>query len=108
MKRIVAVLLGVLLTATTVRAEHKLLITDVLEAKQIEVEAGYQYTKVNGKLNGLSTNSTTSSSPFSLGVGLGYGLEVEAASAYLYNGRQQLQILPGVTATVKRDGFADL
>lgn len=99
MKKGVAVLAcAVTMAAVSAHAEHKLLITDVLDAKQVEAQAGYEYTHLWGKVGG-----NVSESLFSAGVGLGGGLEISAAIPYVYNESYTF----GEDEAEKRDGVGD-
>ena len=83
MRKTIAGLMGcLLLTATAARAEHKLLITDVLDAKELEAQATFEYVRQQASFDAVESgrmirNSTESR--YSLGVGLGHGLEVTAS-----------------------------
>lgn len=109
--KIMVALMGVMLTSTVAHAEHKLLVTDVLDAKQIEAEAKFEYTHASADLNvlglqvGKSTLNSTESN-YSLGVGLGHGLEVTAAIPYLFKERLETEVL-GEKEFEKRDGIGD-
>ncbi|WP_085812734.1 hypothetical protein [Geoanaerobacter pelophilus] len=108
-KMILAVVGGVLLTSTAARAEHKLLITDVLDKKQVEAQALFEYSHTSGKVSDLgesgrrTTNATES--VYSLGAGLGYGLEVSASVPYVFSERDKVQLVE--PEYEKRDGFGD-
>lgn len=81
MKKAAAVLACVVtMAAASAHAEHKLLITDVLDAKQAEFQAGYEYARL------LGTHAEESISFASVGAGLGHGLEISAAIPYSIKG----------------------
>ncbi|BCG47256.1 hypothetical protein GEOBRER4_n2084 [Citrifermentans bremense] len=110
-KMILAVVGGVLLTSTAARAEHKLLITDVLDKKQVEAQALFEYSHFSGKLNtpaesGKFTANATES-VYSMGVGLGSGLEVSASVPYVFSERVKVQFDGFEPEYEKRDGFGD-
>ncbi|ACH39158.1 hypothetical protein Gbem_2145 [Citrifermentans bemidjiense Bem] len=110
-KMILAVVGGVLLTSTAARAEHKLLITDVLDKKQVEAQALFEYSHTSGKLStpaesGKATSNATES-VYSLGVGLGSGLEVSASIPYVFSERAKAQFDGFEPEYEKRDGFGD-
>lgn len=110
-KMILAVVGGVLLTSTAARAEHKLLITDILDKKQVEAQALFEYSHTSGKFSTPTesgkrfTNATES--VYSLGTGLGYGLEVSASVPYVFSEREKEQIDGGESLYEKNDGFGD-
>ncbi|WP_026841864.1 hypothetical protein [Citrifermentans bremense] len=110
-KMILAVVGGVLLTSTAARAEHKLLITDVLDKKQVEAQALFEYSHSSGKLSSpagfgkFTTNATES--VYSVGVGLGSGLEVSASVPYVFSEREKEQLDSGERRYGKSDGFGD-
>jgi hypothetical protein len=117
MKKMAFALLGVMLSATAAHAEHKLLITDVLDAKQVEAQARFEYSRITGDANASespwymspkdgSFASSTTESLYSLGVGLGHGLEVTAAVPYLFNERRTVDILT-LSETEKHHGIGD-
>jgi hypothetical protein len=114
-KKIVTVMVLTLLTAaTTARAEHKLLITDVLDQKQIEAQASLEYSHISGDfdLKGFpfdsgKVTSNVTESRYSLGVGLGYGLEMSASIPFVVSERAKAE-LAGESEYEKRDGFGDV
>lgn len=94
MKKIVAVtVFGLMMAATAARAEHKLLITDVLEEKQVEAQAKFEYLHQVGDLRELAETGKKKvnklESNYSLGVGLGHGLEVTASIPYVLSEREK-------------------
>lgn len=112
MKKIVFAALLILAAATTARAEHKLLITDVLEDKEIEAQATFEYSRVQssfaGPVNGRTIGNSTDSR-YSLGVGLGHGLEVTASIPYVLSERSKVEFNnPAIEPEYeKKDGFGD-
>ncbi len=115
LKKIVTVTVLTLLTAaTTARAEQKLLITDVLDQKQIEAQASLEYSHISADLNVKSfpfdtgkVTSNVTESRYSLGVGLGYGLELDASIPFVVSERAKTE-LAGESEYDKRDGFGDV
>jgi hypothetical protein len=110
-KKILVALMGVMMSSTVAHAEHKLLITDVLEPKQIEGQAQFEYvhTSFDARVFGLKTGKATTNSTesnYSLGVGLGHGLEVTASIPYLFNERTRTEVL-GESEIENRDGIGD-
>ncbi len=112
-KIVIAMALSLLTVATSARAEHKLLITDVLDQKQIEAQASLEYSHVSGNFDvkpfpftGKVTRNVTDSN-YSLGVGLGYGLEISASIPFVVSERAKTE-LAGESEYDKRDGFGDV
>ena len=110
-KMMMAVLGGILMTSATAHAEHKLLVTDVLDQKQVEAQAQFEYTHASGDVSvagesGKATYNTTESL-YSLGVGLGRGLEVSASIPYVFSERGKVQMNGFEPEYDKRDGFGD-
>lgn len=89
--RIVMIICGLFMLNTNAHAEHKLLITDVLDAKQMEAEAffGFSYTENDFTVKapfyqkGTVKRDVTCSS-YSLGAGLGGGLQLNAGIPYIF------------------------
>lgn len=111
MKKMALAALGLLLTATSAHAEHKLLVTDVLEPKQVEAQALFEYMHSSENLSNpilgqgkAYFNSTESL--YSLGVGLGHGLEMTAFLPYVFSEREKVQFGEEVEHG-KRDGVGD-
>lgn len=102
---------GMMLSATPALAEHKLLVTDVLEPKQIEAQAAFEYSHGTANLtdplvgSGKATMNSFEST-YSLGVGLFHGLEVTASLPYVFSERTKVEFGPAA-AYEKRDGFGD-
>ncbi|MBJ6751506.1 hypothetical protein [Geomonas anaerohicana] len=112
MKKIVlAVLGGILMTTATAHAEHKLLVTDVLDKKQVEAQALFEYSHTKGDITDLGESGkrtlNAAESLYSVGVGLGHGLEVSASIPYVFSERDKEQ-MPDFGTQDKRDGFGDL
>lgn len=110
-KMIMTVVGGLLLTTATAHAEHKLLITDVLEKKQVEAQAQFEYAHVRGDISAAGESgkltSNTTESVYSVGVGLGHGLEVSASLPYVFSERLKVQMDGFAPEREKRDGFGD-
>lgn len=115
MRKTIAGLMGcLLLTATAARAEHKLLITDVLDAKQIEALATFEYARTQQSfdaafIGGGRGITNTTESRYSLGAGLGYGLEVTASIPYVFSESTKVEFNnPFLEPEYeKKDGFGD-
>lgn len=112
MKKTFVVMIGLLLMATAAHAEHKLLFTDVLEQKQIEGQARFEYSYARGNisspLDGSGTVTTnTVESAYSLGVGLGHGLELTASIPFVFTERAKTELAAVEPEYEKRDGFGD-
>ncbi|HEY6837667.1 MAG TPA: hypothetical protein VI389_02885 [Geobacteraceae bacterium] len=112
-KILVGMFAVLLMTATAARAEHKLLITDVLDAKQIEAQAAFEYSRTHygfndaGEPGRVIVNATESL--YSLGVGLGHGLEVTASIPYVFseNEKKEFNDPAREPEYEKKDGFGD-
>src|SRR5690348_14831122 len=49
-KKTIVAVLGMMLAATAAQAEHKLLVTEILEPKQVEAQALFEYTHARADL----------------------------------------------------------
>ena len=116
MQKLLVMLCGLLMFAGQAYAEHKLLITDVLDAKQMEAEASFLYSHSSYDflnrsvpLSGTVTKNT-SGSYYSFDVGLGHGLQVGASIPYLFSDSVKFDYdaTPLSSQVNKRDGFGDL
>lgn len=130
-KTIIILLFSPLIIATTVHAEHKLFITDVLAAKQFEVEANFSYAHSSADTttkyphwdptNGVRTNDVdipgsqthnTFSSIYSFGVGLSHGLQLNAAIPFKFMDKTKQQDLEmernGYVNETNQDGVGDI
>jgi hypothetical protein len=93
--RTVTIMCGLLMLTATAHAEHKMLITDVLDAKQVEARAslGYSYTENDFMVKspfyqkGTIKHDVTCSS-YSLGAGLGGGLQLHAEIPYYFSDKR--------------------
>jgi len=108
-KQITIAMVATMLTATAAHAEHKLLVTEVLDAKQVEAQATFEYLHkkgdfVSGAESGRVTGNTLESN-YSLGVGLGHGLEMTAFIPYVISERQKVD--PSEEMYEHRDGVGD-
>ena len=117
MKRIiVGTIFAMLLMSTTSHAEEKLLITDILEQKEVEIMARFSY--VHQSINGdyephapLSRKTTNDVSWLTcvLDVGLGHGFQMGAAIPYAFSDEAETRFyVPGETTDFETDGFGDL
>ncbi|GFO66112.1 transporter [Geomonas paludis] len=111
-KMVLAVLGGILMTTATAHAEHKLLVTDVLDKKQVEAQALFEYSHTKGDVTILGESGkrtlNAAESLYSVGVGLGHGLEVSASIPYVFSERDKLQMDGLDPEQERRDGFGDL
>lgn len=90
---ILVMLVSLFMAAGSAHAEHKLLVTDVLDAKQLEAQATFEYLHSTRKIKEVGATigkerSTEWASTYSLNVGLGYGLEVDASIPYIFSERE--------------------
>ncbi|GFO56107.1 hypothetical protein GMSM_31140 [Geomonas sp. Red276] len=113
MKKIFLAVFGlVMMTATAARAEHKLLVTDILDPKQVEAQATLEYTHAAGNLGSPADGTgkvyyNTTESLYSVGVGIIPGFEMTASIPYLFNERAKVE-MPGLDPELEqRDGFGD-
>ena len=111
-KVLFGMLVGLVMAAGTANAEHKLLVTEVLDAKQMEAQAKFEYTHLTTDFKGLENGKRTANvleSNYSLGVGLGHGLEVTASIPYVFSERLKTEFNNGVIEPEyeKRDGIGD-
>lgn len=112
MKKFAMAAMGLLMTATAAHAEHKLLITDVLEPKQVEMQALYEYSRIEGNLHDPAegtgkVKNYASEANFSAGVGVLPGLEITASIPYLFSERASVHFASGAGDTERRDGIGD-
>ena len=113
MKKTVVAMVGMLLTATAAHAEHKLLFTNVLEQKQIEGQARFEYSHTRGNIDspvdgsGVRTTNAVESA-YSLGFGLGHGLEMTASIPFVFSERAKTEFAAVEPEYEKRDGFGDV
>ncbi|MBJ6725272.1 transporter family protein [Geomesophilobacter sediminis] len=109
MKKMILAAVGVMLAATPALAEHKLLVTDVLDPKQVEAQAKFEHTYLSGSLSNPSgtTSVRATESLYSVGVGLLPGLEMTAFIPYVFNEREKAQFTGFDPEVDKKDGFGD-
>lgn len=105
---IFAAVVSLMVAAGSAHAEHKLLVTDVLDAKQVEAQATFEYLHSTRKIEEAGVTlgkarSTAWESNYSLNVGLGHGLEVDASIPYVFSERAKVLDEP----TERRDGIGD-
>jgi hypothetical protein len=102
--------------AGSARAEHKLLITDVLEQGEVEAEAAYQYTYSNNNFTVKPPFSRqgeavhrSNSTALSLDAGLGHDLQLGISIPYFFSDRVHFAYsAPIVTARDTRtEGWGD-
>lgn len=97
-----------MLVAGNARAEHKLLVTEVLDAGQIEAEATFEYSHLKADLDAnfpLEEDELTVNAQetfYSLGIGLGHDLEVSALIPYVIFEKEKID------ETEETDGLGDL
>lgn len=102
--------------AISAHAEHKLLVTDVLDAGQAEAEVDYNYSHQsydfhrNGIGIGYNGNRTTdtSSSNYSFSLGLGYGLQVSVGIPYAFSENMKYKYNTAASRHTDFDGWGDL
>lgn len=101
-----------MVAAGSAHAEHKLLVTDVLDAKQVEAQATFEYLHSSRKVEdagetiGKERIRAWESSYF-LNVGLGYGLEVDAAIPFVFSEKESKKIFTTEPEFGKADGIGD-
>ena|SRR6185369_2322762 len=115
MKKCIAVMVSALVLASTAaQAEHKLLVTDVLGARQFEAQATMEYFRTQGSfdtatIGGRSVRNITESR-YSVGAGLGHGLEVNASLPYVHAENTKVQFNGSAFPSDydNRSGYGDL
>lgn len=111
-KTVVAMLVSLFVAAGSAHAEHKLLVTEVLDAKEMEGQATFEYAHTTLKIKDAGetigkARATEWASLYSLNVGLGHGLELDAAIPYAFSERESEQIFGFGSESTKRDGVGD-
>jgi len=97
-----------MLVAGNARAEHKLLVTEVLDAGQIEAEATFEYLHLEQDFDAnfpVAEDERTLNAQetfYSLGVGIGHDLEVSVEIPYVIFEKEKIE------ETEEVDGFGDL
>lgn len=102
------------LLAVNARAEHKLLVTEVLDAGQVEAQATYEIVHAEtdfdvpafAESGELKLN--LQESRYSLGVGLGHKLELSASIPYVISEKAKLSFDAMAPESEEADGFGDL
>jgi len=103
-----------MLLAANAHAEHKLLVTEVLDAGQVEAQATYEiaHTEADFTVPALAEGGelklNLQETRYSLGVGLGYNLELSASIPYVVSEKFKLNFDSGLTESEEADGFGDL
>jgi hypothetical protein len=115
MKKCIAAMVSVLvLGSTAAHAEHKLLVTDVLDLRQFEAEATMEYSRTQASFHTpaeggrIIRNSTESR--YTLGAGLGHGLEVNVSVPYVLAENSKVQFNDPATPSEfeNKSGFGDI
>ena len=115
--RLAIFLSGILLMGSVAHAEHKLLITDVLDKSQVEASANFTYShtyydytlKSPGFQQGRRTRDSLSSL-YSLSFGIADGFQLTVKQPYVYHDRTTFEyISPSFPSrSFDRDGWGDL
>jgi hypothetical protein len=107
-------ILAFLLTSGLAHAEHKLLVTDVLDAKEVEAQADYSVSHASagatylGQFK-LSLTADRRELRNSLSVGLGYGLEMTAFLPFIFSDRRKDEsFVSGVPRMDLQNNLGDL
>lgn len=100
-----ALICGVLLlSAGAAHAEHKLLVTELLDAKQVEVQTGYEYSQLHTTLRNEGAFSKVDyGSRTTVGAGLGCGLQLDLSLRQVF---QERDLEPSGVET--HNGIGDL
>lgn len=106
-KVLIFMLCSLLMVIGTAHAEHKLLITDVLDKKQMEAEVSLFYSHSSFDVDDFFSSGKAKEDAFgsrySFGVGLGNGIEVNASIPFLFSDKMKTSF-----TTRHGDGFGDL
>jgi hypothetical protein len=115
MKKCIATMVSVLvLGSTAAHAEHKLLITDVLDLRQFEAEATMEYSRSQVSFHTPTEGGrfirNSTETRYSLGAGLGHGLEVNASIPYVLAENSKFQFNDSATPSEfeSKSGCGDL
>lgn len=117
MKKHAVVLALLTLVAAPVHAEHKLLVTDVLDKGQSEITASFSYSHAQNDFSDKlaiypsgTAKSDFTSSTLSMAFGLGPGVQLSAAIPYIISQKTTytLDTSPPVSSVSKREGLGDL
>lgn len=116
MKLLIVILSALALLSTPAHAEHKLLVTDMLNKGQSDIlaEVSYFHSK-NDFSDRFSTSPSGTaktdsfSSSFYAATGLGHGLQISASIPYLFSQKTTFKLDNNQFSNdIKRDGLGDL
>jgi hypothetical protein len=117
MKQLIVILSVLALMSATAHAEHKLLVTDVLNKGQSEISAEVSYFHSKYDFSDRSTvnpsgtaRTDSTASTFYTATGLGHGLQISASIPYLFSQKTTFDFdtTPPASDVSKRDGLGDL
>jgi hypothetical protein len=117
MKKNTVILVLLLLISTQAHAEHKLLVTDILDKGQSEISANYSYNHAKNNYSdklAIYPSGTRkldfTSSTLSTAIGLGSGIQISASIPYNISQKATytLETSPPVSSVSKREGLGDL
>jgi hypothetical protein len=103
-----------MLAATAAHAEHKLLVTDVLDFRQVEAQATLQYFRSQDSFDSVNVSGRSvrniTESRYSVGAGLGHGLEVRASIPYVHSDNMKFEFKGSTipSAYDNASGYGDL
>lgn len=93
-----------LAAAPPAHAEHKLLVTDLLDAGQAELQTGYEYSYLHPTIKNVGAYSKADDAQVSsLGFGLGHGLQLDLSLRQVFKERS---LTPD--GVERRSGMGDL
>lgn len=109
---IFAAVVSLMVAAGSAHAEHKLLVTDVLDAKQVEAQATFEYFHTTRKVEDAGETIGKErvrawESGYFLNVGLCHGLEVDASIPYVFSENESAKIFGLEPEFGKADGIGD-
>lgn len=120
MKKCIVVLVLLTGISTQAHAEHKLLVTDILDKGQSEISASISYSHSHGNFTDMhaidmlgmnprgTVKSDTTVSTVSAAVGLGPGIQFSASIPYVsYRTTYTLDTFPQDSTVSKREGLGD-
>lgn len=116
MKQYTVVLVLLTLVSAPAHAEHKLLITDVLDRGQSEISGSFSYSHSQNKYSDKlaiypsgTAKSDFTSSTLSTTIGLGPGVQFSASIPYIISQKTTytLETTPPVSSVSKREGVGD-
>lgn len=117
MKKHIVILALLTLISAPAYAEHKLLITDVLDKGQSEVSASFSYSHAQNNYSDKlaiypsgTAKSDFTSSTLSTAIGLGPGIQFSATIPYIISHKTTytFETSPQVSSVSKREGLGDL